>query len=259
MGQRLDPGAPPRVIAHRGASGELPENTFPAYTLAVEQQADMIEIDLHLTTDATVVISHDAELDHFGREGFIGDLSRAEVAELDAAPGHAAGPLPVPELPAVLDRFGERIPFNLEIKRGEHDVYPGLEAIVLEQVKRRGLLERTLFSSFFDPVLAELRRLEKTARLATLVSPRAPERVWARADRVGSEAVNPHFLLATSDFIDEAHDRGLAVFVYTVDDEELMVELLDRGVDGLFTNLPARMRGLVDSPEGRARWGGRAP
>jgi len=253
-GARLDPSKPPLVIAHRGASGELPENTFPAYSLAVEQHADMIEIDLHLTTDDAVVISHDAELDHFGREGFIGDLSRADVAELDAARGSDAGPLPVPELPAVLDRFGERIPFNLEIKRGEHAEYAGLESIVLDQVTTRGLLERTLFSSFFDPVLGEMRRRSPAARLATLVSPRAPDRALERAEAVGSEAVNPHFVLANDEFVAEAHARGLAVFVYTVDEPSMMEELLDRGVDGLFTNHPSRMRALVDSPAGASRW-----
>ena len=257
MADRLDPSKPPVVIAHRGASGELPENTMPAYLLALEQHADMIEIDLHLTTDRTVVISHDAELDHFGREGFIGDLSRADVAELDAGRGGDAGHLAVPELPAVLDQFGERIPFNLEIKRGEHDVYAGLEPIVLEQVTSRGLLERTLFSSFFDPVLRELRRLEPASRLATLVSPRAPDRAFERAESVGAEAINPHFVLASPEFVAEAHARGLAVFVYTVDDEELMADLLDRGVDGLFTNFPARMRALVDSEVGVERWGSR--
>lgn len=251
---RLDPAKPPLVIAHRGASGELPENTFPAYTLAVEQCADMIEIDLHLTTDEAVVISHDAELDHFGREGFIGDLSRADVAALDAARGHDAGPLPVPELPAVLDRFGDRIPFNLEIKRGEHDEYAGLEAIALEMVKSRGLLERTLFSSFFDPVLGALRELEPASRIATLISPRAPERAFERAESYGSEAINPHFVLATDDFVTEAHDRGLAVYVYTVDEPDHVADLLDKGVDGLFTNFPVRMRAMVDAPEGRDRW-----
>jgi glycerophosphoryl diester phosphodiesterase len=75
---------------------------------------------------------------------------------------------------------------------------------------------------------------------------------------VGAEAINPHFVLASPEFVAEAHARGLAVFVYTVDDETLMTELLDRGVDGLFTNFPARMRALVDSPDGRARWGGGA-
>lgn len=62
-------------------------------------------------------------------------------------------------------------------------------------------------------------------------------------------------MLASAEFVAEAHERGLGVFVYTVDDVELMTEMLDRGVDGLFTNHPARMRALVDSDEGQARWG----
>lgn len=254
---RLDPSKPPLVIAHRGASGELPENTEAAYERAVAQCADMIEIDLHLTRDRAVVISHDAELEHFGRSGFIGDLTRAEVAELVAGETEG-GPLPVPELPGVLDRFGRRIPFNLEIKRGEHAEYDGLEGIVLDAVRSRGLLETTLFSSFYDPVLAALRRLEPSSRLATLVSPRHPERAFERAASHGSEAINPHFALATEAFVAEAHARGLAVYVYTVDEVERMEHLLDIGVDGLFTNHPARMRALVDSPAGRMRWCGAA-
>lgn len=253
--ERLDPSKPPLVIAHRGASGELPENTMPAYALALEQHADMIEIDLHLTADAAIVISHDAELDHFGREGFIGDLSRAEVAALDAGQG-SGRTLPVPELAAVLDRFGPHIPFNLEIKRGEHTEYAGLEAMALRAVGERGLLDRTLFSSFYDPVLEALRELEPAARLAALVSPRAAERPFERAEAVGAEAINPHFFLSTPAFVREAHARGLAVYVYTVDDTARMADLLDAGVDGLFTNHPARMRELIDSPEGRTRWGG---
>jgi len=251
---RLDGTRPPLVIAHRGASGERPENTEVAYELAVEQHADMIEIDLHLTRDAAIVISHDAELDHLGRSGFIGDLSLAEVAELDAGRGWR-GRLAVPELESVLDRFGPLVPFNLEIKRGEHAEYAGLEALALRAVRERGLLAQTLFSSFYDPVLEALRALEPASRLATLVSPRAAERPFERAASVGAEAINPHFVLATPAFVDEAHARGLAVYVYTVDDADQMARLLDLGVDGLFTNHPARMRQLVDGADGRARWG----
>ena len=254
---RLDPNCAPLVIAHRGASGERPENTDVAYELAVLQRADMIEIDLHLTRDDAIVIAHDAALEHLGRAGFIGDLSGREVAELDAGKGWER-PLSVPELGPVLDRFGPQIPFNLEVKRGEHVEYADLEELALEAVRSRGLLETTIFSSFFDRVLAALRGAEPAVRLATLVSPRAPDRAFERAVAVGSEAINPHFFLATDEFVAEAHERGLAVYVYTVDDENQMAELLDRGVDGLFTNWPARMRALIDSPEGLTRWGGPA-
>src|SRR5690606_31658241 len=69
-GVTLD-GRPPLVIAHRGASGHRPENTLPAFALAVEQRADMIETDLHRTRDGAVVITHDEELAGLGGRGEI--------------------------------------------------------------------------------------------------------------------------------------------------------------------------------------------
>jgi len=231
----------PLVIAHRGASAYRAENTLPAYELAVEQAADMIEIDLHLSRDGVIVIAHDAELQRLGAEGFIGDRTLAELQALDAGLGGSAFE-PMPSLDQVLDRFGERIPFNLEIKWGPEGDYPGLEEATLAAVERRGLLARTLFSSFRDSVLSELRRLSPAARLATLVDPRHPDRLLERAETVGSEAINPHFGLVTHELVERAHGAGLAVFPYTVDDAEQMQRQLEMGVDGLFTNRPDRMR-----------------
>ncbi len=234
----------PLVIAHRGASAYRPENTLSAYELAVEQAADMIEIDLHFTSDRAIVISHDADLTNFGATGCIGERTLAEVGELDAAHGFGQ-PQPVPTLDEVLGKFATRIPFNLEIKWGERGDYPGLEEAALAAVETRGLLHRTLFSSFRDSVLGRLRRLSSDARLAVLVSPSEPERALERAEALAAEAVNPHFVLADGQFIQAAHDADLAVYVYTVDDEEQMRRFLDLGADGLFTNRPDRMRALL--------------
>jgi len=232
------------VIAHRGASAYRPENTLPAYQLAVEQQADMIEIDLHRTRDGAIVIAHDADLRHFGHVGELADLTLAEVRELDA--GHGTDtPAQVPTLDEVLDAFGERIPFNLELKWGAGGDYPGLEAAALEAVQKRGLLERTLFSSFRDSILDALRRLSPEVRLAVLVDPRHAERVLERAEAVDAEAVNPHFVLANESFIEEAHAVGMSVYPYTVDEEEHMDRLVGLGVDGLFTNRPDVMHALI--------------
>ncbi len=235
----------PLVIAHRGASAQRPENTLPAYALAVEQRADMIEIDLHLTRDGAVVITHDESLAGLGGAGEIADATLAEVRALDAGGGER-----VPTLDEVLDGFGSAIAFNLEIKWGGRGLYPGLEEIALEAVTSRGLLERTLFSSFKDPVLAKLRALSGEARLALLLSPRDAARPVERARAVGAEALNPWFRLVTGGLVEDAHAAGLAVFPYTVDPERQMRRLLDLGVNGLFTNHPARMRRLVDSPGG---------
>jgi glycerophosphoryl diester phosphodiesterase len=232
------------VIAHRGASGYRPENTLAAYALAVEQGADMIEIDLHMTRDAAVVISHDAELGHLGAEGYIADRTLAEMRRLDAGHGGEWSE-PVPTLDEVLDRFGEQIPFNLELKWAEGGDYPGLERAALRAVEQRGLLETTLFSSFRDSVLAELRRLSPGVRLGTLVDPRRAERLFARAEAVGAEAINPHFALIDADLLEQAHGRGLAVYSYTVDDPERIEDLVGLGVDGLFTNTPDVMRSIL--------------
>lgn len=236
---------PPRplVIAHRGASGHLPENTLPAYELAVVQGADMIEIDLHRTRDGAIVVTHDEELAGLGGRGEVGEATLSEVRALDAGHGER-----VPVLEEVLDRFGARIAFNLELKRGTREEYPGLEQAAWDEVARRSLAGRTLFSSFYDPVLARLRAVAPAARLALLVSRRWPARAVERAKTLGAEALNPEAPIVTPELIEEAHAAGLAVYVFTVDEEAEMRRLLGWGVDGLFTNLPDRMRAVL-TPE----------
>jgi glycerophosphoryl diester phosphodiesterase len=207
----------------------------------------MIEIDLHRSRDGAIVIAHDAELARFGGVGEIGEWTLAELKRLDAGQG-GSDPATMPTLDEVLDEFGSRVPFNLELKAGPRGPYPGLEAAALEAVESRGLLNQTMFSSFQDSILAELRRLSPGARLAVLVDPRQPEphRMVERAETLGAEAVNPHFSLASGERIREAHTAGLAVYAYTVDDPGRMRALVDDGIDGLFTNCPDRMRSLVD-------------
>jgi glycerophosphoryl diester phosphodiesterase len=201
----------------------------------------MIEIDLHRTRDGAVVVTHDADLSGLGGEGEIADATLAEVRALDAGDGER-----VPLLDEVLDRFGAALPFNLEIKRGSRAEYEGLEALALSAVSSRGLLERTLFSSFFDPVLARLRSLEARARIGVLVDPRWPAGWLARAQAVAAEAVNLHLRLASGNRIAQAHAEGLRVNVYTVDDEADLRRLVEAGVDGIFTNHPDRLRRILE-------------
>ncbi|MGH0032507.1 MAG: glycerophosphodiester phosphodiesterase [Myxococcota bacterium] len=228
------------MIAHRGASAHAPENTLPAYELAVTQRADMIEIDLHRTRDGAIVITHDEELRGLGGAGEIADATLEEILALDAGDGER-----VPVLDEVLDRFGSRIPFNLELKRGTAAPYAGLEAATLAAVEARGLLADTLFSSFFDPVLEALRAASSEARIGVLVSGRAPRGWLERAERFGACAVHFWAGLASEENVERAHAAGLRVHVYTVDDPAQMETLVERGVDGIFTNHPDRLRALL--------------
>jgi glycerophosphoryl diester phosphodiesterase len=230
----------PLVIAHRGASGQRPENTVPAYELAVQQGADMIEVDLHRTRDGAIVVTHDESLAGLGGRGEIADATLAEVRALDAGGGER-----VPTLDELLDGFGKRIALNLELKRGTRAAYPGLEAAALGALDARGLVEGTLFSSFYDPILARLRALSPAARLGLLISRRHPAGAIERARALGAEALHPERPLVTPELVAAAHGAGLRVYVFTVDDPNDMARLLALGVDGIFTNFPERLRALL--------------
>jgi glycerophosphoryl diester phosphodiesterase len=232
----------PLVIAHRGASGDRPENTLSAFQLAVDQRADMIEIDLHLSRDDAIVVRHDEDLASLGLPREIRAADLAQIQSLDAGDGET-----VPTLDEVLDRFGSQVAFNLEIKAGSDGAYPGMEAAALRAVERRGILASTLFSSFCDDVLGRLHALSSQARLAVLVSARCPAGALARARAAGAEALNPWFGLANTEWIDVAHAEGFSVYPYTVDALADLRTYLEAGVDGLFTNYPGRLREVLDA------------
>ncbi len=235
----------PLVIAHRGSSGERPENTLPAFERAIEQQADMIETDLHLSRDGVIVIHHDAELERLGVGGEIRDHLASELRAMNAAPG-ASAPERLPSLLDILDGFGDRMQFNLELKVSKDDSpYEGIEELVLEMVEERGLLSRTLFSSFYDPVLERIRAKSSSARIALLISPRAKVAVIERAGRLSAEAINPDIRLVTKELVEQAHEAGLCVYPYTANELSEMSRLLECGVDGIITNHPARLHGLL--------------
>ena len=238
-----------QVIAHRGASGHRPENTLPAYALAVEMRSDMIEVDLHRTRDGAIVIAHDASLPGLGE---IGDATLAAVRAVDAGGGER-----VPTLDELLDGFASRIAFNLEIKWGKAGDYPGLEAQTLSALRTRGLGSSILFSSFHVSILQRLREQEPGARLALLVSPEdrsySLDAALARSVQLGCEALNPHWSQADETLVARAHGAGLEVNVYTVNELAGMRRMLELGVDGVFTNFPDRLRALVDADGSAAR------
>ena len=229
------------MIAHRGASAYRPENTHAAYELAIAQRADMIEVDLHCSRDGGVVVAHDAELERIGGSGEIAGHELAALRTLDAGDGER-----IPELGGMLDAFGPRIPFNLELKRSTEGPYAGLAEAAWRATEERGLAAQTLFSAFYDPDLAALRACAPDARIALLLSRRSAFRPIERARALGAEALNPERPLVDAELVRVAHGEGLAVYVFTVDDPDDMRRLLDLGVDGLFTNRPDVMRELVD-------------
>ena len=241
------PAAYPLVVAHRGASAELPENTLDAFRGALEAGADVVETDVRLTSDGVPVVMHDAHVSRVtDGQGLIHEMTLAEVKRLDASGGR--GPrAEVPTLAEVLELVKGRAGINLEIKNipGEPGFDSPREATVeaaIADLGRVGFTGPVLVSSF--NWLTIERSKEVAPDLATgflTVAGVAPSASLVYARGAGHQYVLPQvaaLLDAGPDFPGEAHAAGVRVGTWTVDDPEVARRLFTWGVDAVATNDP---------------------
>jgi len=258
----------PIVIGHRGAAGEVPENTLASFRFALDSGAQILESDLHATRDGTVVMCHDDGVDRTtGGSGRIAELAFAEIARLDAGQGFSRdGGATHPfrgrglRIPALRDAFATfpAARFNLELK--ERDA--GLVEGTLELVAEFDRADRTLLTAADDELMALLRRrLRETGvgaavgactgdvvgfvRAAAEGEPPPPEPMALQipAEFAGRPLVTPELVRA-------AHACDVQIHVWTVNETAEMQRLLDLGVDGLVTDFPGRLAKLVANRRG---------
>lgn len=230
-----------KVFAHRGASRYAPENTLEAFRLAMEQGAEGIELDVHLSADGELVVIHDETLERTTNgTGLVKEHTLAQLQAL-RADNHMEGfeAARIPTLRQVLElvRPGD-MQVNIELKTGIL-WYEGIEKKTLELVKELGMQDRVVYSSFNHYSIEEVRRLDPTAETAYLFSDVIFE-VEKYAARRGVKGLHPalwHVKMA--DFLTDYLQSGLAVRVWTVNRPEDMRLLMERGVDAVITNDPA--------------------
>lgn len=230
-----------KVFAHRGASQYAPENTLEAFRLAMEQGAEGIELDVHLSADGELVVIHDETLERTTNgTGLVKEHTLAQLQAL-RADNHMEGfeAAHIPTLRQVLElvRPGD-MQVNIELKTGIL-WYEGIEEKTLELVKELGMQDRVVYSSFNHYSIEEVRRLDPTAETAYLFSDVIFE-VEKYAARRGVKGLHPalwHVKMA--DFLTDYLQSGLAVRVWTVNRPEDMRLLMERGVDAVITNDPA--------------------
>ena len=234
----------PLVIAHRGASGEAPENTIAAFELARAQRADMVELDVQRTADDVLVVFHDDTTERWNGREAIGELTWSALKEL------RIGGEPV----ATFDELcawaaWTRIPLNVELK------VPGIEPPVVAMMRDYKLVEQVIVSSFHPAALAAMREVAPEYALAVLHGQR-----WGRPEvllrgawpllalrRIEAAAWHPASKLPMlRRLVPLVRRRGYRVNVWTVDDPGEMRALIKLGVDGIITNYPARLRTLLD-------------
>ena len=259
--RRVDTGWP-KNFAHRGASLIAPENTLEAFRLAARSGAGGLELDIHMTSDGRMVVIHDDSVDRTTEgEGRVRRMTLPEIQSLDAGyrftsdggntyPYRGQG-VQVPELGQVLREFpGHKV--NIDIKEEQ----PGVEVALLETIEDAGAGDRVLVVSGMPAVVKRVRELSENS-ISTGAS-RQEIRDFYRLSRLHLEfLVHPPYdalqvpveygrrKVVTPRLVNAAHDRGVRVDVWTIDEPGEMHRLLDLGVDVIMTNRPEVLEGVL--------------
>jgi glycerophosphoryl diester phosphodiesterase len=232
----------PVIFAHRGASLYAPENTLAAFQLALEQNADGIELDAKMTRDNQVVVIHDQTVERTTNgTGKVRRMTLMELKQLDAgsffSPNYRGEKIPT--LDEVLERFGGQLFINIELTNyaSPADALPKKAA---ELVLAHNLQEHVIFSSFLFTNLVRVHRILPQAHVALLTIPgRSGGPVRSRIGRwVSPLNIHPHLKDANAGFIAAQHQSGRRVHVWTVNHRQDMQQLFSWNVDGIFTDDP---------------------
>jgi glycerophosphoryl diester phosphodiesterase len=240
-----------QILAHRGSSRLAPENTLPAFELAMRQKADGIELDVQLTADGFIVVTHDADCRRLtGIPGLVGKMSLAELRKLNfAAPWPQAGIVRLAALAEVFDLLQPSgLVIDIELKNDEFS-YPGLEEKVLDLVTEFGMEDRIWLSSFNHGSMAYAARLARERRLEIpcgLIYSRYIEKPWVMARNTGAKVVKPAYqLVRTRQDVLQAHEAGIRIHPWTIDDAHDLEKIMLLGVDAIYTNVPDLARQVL--------------
>jgi glycerophosphoryl diester phosphodiesterase len=236
---------PAVVIAHRGASAAAPENTLAAVREAIEAGADWIEIDVQESADGTVFVFHDSDFKRVGGPARpIWTLHDEEFAAIDVgswkSPAFSAER--VPRLTEVLALCKGRAGVLIELKYYGHR--QRLEERVVEVVEAAGMVDEVMVMSLSHDGIRKIRRLRPEWRVGLLSSVALGNVTKLDLDFLGLNART-----TSRQLVRQAHQRGVNVHVWTVNDPVDMSTMLARGVDGLITDDPALARKVIAERE----------
>jgi glycerophosphoryl diester phosphodiesterase len=232
----------PLVIAHRGASADAPENTIAAFELALEQGADGIELDVHLSADAHPVVIHDFTLERTtDGAGPVSGYRVRELKRLDAGGwlDRRFGGQRVQTLQEVLERFRDRARFWVEL-RGGSALYPGIEERVVSLLEIYDVVDRAVVQTFDLEAIARIRATSREVRVGALVAQPPLDR--ALLQRGAADAICPGAHLITEALVAEIRGAGCACYVWTVNEPAQMDRLVEWGVNGIITDRPGVLR-----------------
>ncbi len=252
-----------KVIAHRGSNKKAPQNTLPAFRQAVAEKTDGFETDVHLTKDKQLVICHNYTIDGTSDgTGSITSYTLGELKKFDFGSyfGNDFAGTPLPTLDEFLDLVKESDIeiVNIELK-SQKNRSTEIVSRTLDEVKRYGLLDRVIISSFDPRILRAVKEEEPMCKTAFLYPTNDPHVCrfvvipFFLAKAVKADILHPVYTFVSLPFVKIAHKLGFKVNVWTVNEPSAVRYLVACGVDGIITDCPGRTREIIDVCEGRKK------
>jgi len=203
-----------------------------SFRSAIAAGCDLIECDVHLSSDGRLVVIHDHTLDRTTNgTGLVRDLTAAELRKLDAGEGEK-----IPLLQEVIELAIGKVGLVIEVKQLP-PLYQGLEEKLLNMLRQLGAVPECAVISFNHTTIHQIRKMEPTLQLGILEGARPihPAKLLLEA---GADVYSPHWGAADPEVVKEVHAAGGAVAVWPVDDESAIAWCRYCKPDAVFTNRP---------------------
>lgn len=222
-------------IGHRGAAGYEPENSLLSFGRAMEFGVDAIELDVQKCKTGELVVIHDDCIDRVSNGiGLVSEKSLIDLKKLDTGKGQT-----IPTLEEVLDLINKRVPVNIELK-GKGTA--GLVSFTIDRYINKFNWDKNLFwvSSFDRDELIDFSRISPNISISFLFENITDEDVFL-AKSFGANSIGLSLESISQDIVDKIHGYGIAVFVWTVNEQEDIKKMKLIGVDGIFSDFPDRL------------------
>jgi len=232
------------IIGHAGGKTTGPENTLKAFKKAIQLKADYIELDLRLSKDNEIVIFHDPDtINITGVPGLVKNKTLKELKTLNVGEGEK-----MPTFQEVIELANHKIKLLL------HIAVAHMEDQVIDLLKENAYIEKTIVSCMIHRYLFKYRGLEPNLKLAALVNLYSEGLAkWDIRRKLIDDAVknkfyaiNPEYHIVDAPFITYAHQRNLKIFPWTVNEETIMRNLINLGVDGIITDDLALLNEVIE-------------
>ncbi len=221
-------------IGHRGACGYAPENTLLSFEKAIELGVDMIELDVHVCKSGELVVIHEDKVDDTTNgTGYIIDLTLDQLKQLDAGDGEK-----IPTLQEVFECVNRRVKIDIELKGESTPVH--VAEFIKQYVAKGWRYSDFIVTSFNHYFIQEFQQLLPDVFIGALYTG-VPIGYAQAAQKLQADAIIASWKFITQAFVDDAHARGMQVFVYTVDHPDDVIKMKQLGVDGICSNYPDRV------------------